>query len=313
MKCRDIIAKRTTKNRKTLPKPKSKSKQLIKPASIAAQKAWAGFPLGLKKELRRALPDTDKDKVPNGFDCRPRNKRRQESFLPADAAYLNSNPGITLGEYVAGGSEGDVFEVAGNRNFIVKLPKTYTSKFNTSSFKRAHNARSQELFNDEMTYYTNNDLYNKPLFIPTKVVPVTNPYIGNRQQLGLIKPKIAPVTDYSEPVPSRNLFRVTEAQLIDLRDKLVDLSYEGFGFEDGLQVGIDRAGRLLVYDLGKMAKYRPGSDRPFHVNNNAWQEFLGDIGRFPTTNSAYKRYGMILKRGWSSANLRELENTVKPY
>lgn len=81
--------------------------------------------------------------------------------------------------------------------------------------------------------------------------------------------------------------------------QLLELTYEGFAFEDGLQVGIDRTGRLLIYDTGKMKKYPPGSDQPFFVNDRAWWDFLRHIGKDVNSVSKYRRkYSGIVKPEW---------------
>ena len=60
-------------------------------------------------------------------------------------------------------------------------------------------------------------------------------------------------------------------------------------FVDGLQIGVDDAGRVLQYDIGFMQRDKPGSDRPFEVNNVHWSEFISE---FP---GGIKKFGSITK------------------
>jgi hypothetical protein len=94
----------------------------LTPASIVSQKKWSSFPVAKRNKLRKMLPDRDKDGVPNIFDCHPRNKCKQESFLPSDDAYVKSLKTVKLGKYINGGENGQIFEVADNPDFIVKIP-----------------------------------------------------------------------------------------------------------------------------------------------------------------------------------------------
>jgi len=51
----------------------------MKGASIPMQSLWSGFSKQKKKGLRTTLIDSDKDGVPNKFDCQPHNAYKQDS------------------------------------------------------------------------------------------------------------------------------------------------------------------------------------------------------------------------------------------
>ena len=115
-------------NHLTTPKKKTllvTPKKKVAPASIVAQKAWGGLSKLVKGELRKSLPDNDRDGVPNGFDCRPKNKRRQEAFLPKDAQYIESHSTIKLGKRIGSGYCGDVHNIVGNTRLVAKVPKFF--------------------------------------------------------------------------------------------------------------------------------------------------------------------------------------------
>ena len=129
--------------------------QKPKNASVSAQKAWAKMPSSLKKELRGQLPDHDKDKVPTGFDCRPLNKNKQESFLPDDFKYIKNKISVVPTSNIIGkGTNGIIMPVKGNKNLVVKVEKS----------------AAWSPVDKEGEFFSKNNLDKEPLFIPTKAV-----------------------------------------------------------------------------------------------------------------------------------------------
>ena len=271
----------------------TKHKKKLTPASIASQKKWSSLPVTQKSQLRKILPDKDKDGVPNKYDCHPKNKRRQESFLPTDAAFLNTNPEIKLGKKIGNGAFGDIYSVANNRNLVIKVPRYFIDKDNVRPTDRVTllTAKLNEI-DEEAKLYNNNDLNDEPLFIPTKIVDIGRTDCASRSFVGLVRPKIMPLTDKTKNVNPQTRNRMTDASLIDLRKKVLDLSHKGYAIWDGLQVGMDKAGRILLYDVGIVTKYRGKDDMVFKLNNEVWLRFLRDVGR---TND-FERYGGALRR-----------------
>ena len=284
-----VMAKRlvTPKKKTLLITPKKK----VAPASIVAQKTWGGLSKLVKNELRKTLPDRDRDGVPNGFDCRPRNRRKQEQFLPADQDYLDSNPSISLGEKLASGTHGDIYHVRGNRNLVVKVQQAGLG--------------GELAYEKESRAYKYLDLNNEPLFIPTKEVEVKSQHGWQ----GLVRPKLAMITDQESCVSSQRLRGITDSQIESLRRKVINLSHKGFSFKDGLQIGRDVRGRLLLYDAGYFERHPEGSNEPFYENQSQWLAFLRKIGKisspewinngYPTVeayNEAMRKYGTINKQ-----------------
>jgi hypothetical protein len=262
-------------------------KKKIQNASKPAQKAWHNFPGMLKSELRRVLPDSDHDGVPNGFDCHPKNKRKQEEFLQQDEQYLDSHPLVKMGKFLGKGCVGQVREIRGNPNLVVKTVRSYEGKEGEDVVESIRDGKfaTKEL-KVEANFFTKNKLEKEPLFIPTRVVK-----IGPEKKLGLIHPKVHDRVEYYphfhiEGKNGKSAF--TPSRLKTLRQHIIDLSYKGFVFVDGLQIGVDDAGRILQYDIGFMQRDKPGSDRPFEVNNVHWQEFISEFG-------GPQKYGSIVK------------------
>ena len=74
-----ILGTKTTPKRvfKTTPKRVVKK---TKGASLLKQKQWQNMGTVKRSLLRTKLKDSDKDGVPNKFDCRPGNKFRQDGY-----------------------------------------------------------------------------------------------------------------------------------------------------------------------------------------------------------------------------------------
>ena len=205
----------------------------------------------------------------------PKNKKRQEGFLPVDLAYLNSNPSIEAGKSIGFGDKANVFEVKGNRNLVMKVPK-------------GNDSWLRDLVDEEGDQFNRFGLHNEPLFIPTKVI-----YVGDDEDSYpiLVRPKVAPITDYTGKVKPQNLKRVTKSLLEAIRRKLIDLSWKGFAIHDGLQLGLDKAGRPLLYDFGGLEKFAPSDKMAFKVNNEQWFYFLRKVTNKVICESDMVTYG----------------------
>jgi hypothetical protein len=258
-------------------------KRKIQPASIGAQKAWGGFPLGLKRELSGMLPDYDGDNVPNGFDCVPTNRRKQESFLPQDAQFLATHSKFGLGKYLGKGCVGEVREMRGNKNLIIKTTRSYEGATDVVSEIKDGKFAKREL-KKESDDFIKYKLEKEPLFIPTKTVK-----IGADGRMALIRPKVHVLVEYYPHFKVSNKQLVKPENLVKLRNDLIDLSKKGYVFEDGLQLGIDDVGRILMYDIGFLRRDSPGSDRAFQINDMHWNEFISEFA------GGVAKYGHITK------------------
>lgn len=243
----------------------SKYKNKPKNASIQAQKAWLSMPAKLKRELRKQLIDTDRDGAPDGFDCRPQNKKKQESFLPEDARITSKLKHVVSTKTIGSGDNGKVQKITTNKNLVVKT---------------GYDGYSLQ---DEQKFFTKNKLAKEPIFSPSKAVTV-----GRTNTYGLLRPLIKPILDSND----KQKIKLTKTELLHLRTKLINLSMKGYVFEDGLQLGKDRAGRILQFDYGLMYRTKNVTDA-FFYNNIAWSVFLDNInmtGKIPKlTKPAKKR------------------------
>ena len=269
----------------------------LTPASIVSQKKWSSLPITKKRKLRNLLPDHDKDGVPNKYDCRPNNKRKQETFLPADETYIQTDPEIKLGKYISEGFNGEVYELAGNRHFVVKVPLGYYNIHHypmSERLQKINNTRKS--IERELKFYDDLDLYHDPLFIPTKAIDLGTNDLNNGNYIGLLRPKIAPIIDLTKKTPIATKLRVTDSQIRQLREHLIRLSKRGISIDDGLQLGFDIAGRILIYDADGLKVSIHDIPDAFDTNNGAWTRFLKRLA--PTrSNCDVNHYGSIVPSG----------------
>jgi hypothetical protein len=130
-----------------------------------------------------------------------------------------------------------------------------------------------------------NKLAREPLFVPTKPVK-----IKGTSKTGLLRPIITPIIEPSYHIVENNIHLLTDSKLKQLREKLIELSYKGYAFTDGLQLGADKQGRILQFDLGSMRKFmRNGKPTAaaFTVNNNEWRALLRHLKK------SFKTYGLV--------------------
>ena len=119
---------------------------------------------------------------------------------------------------------------------------------------------------------------------------------GNEYPI-MIRPKVIPIIDtsnYDYRPPAKVVKQLTDTKLEEIRRKLIQISHQGIALNDGLQIGLDPAGRPLIYDAGRMCTYAPGHPKPFQVNDNVWMGLLGMLGKLQSyDNSDIEKYGFV--------------------
>lgn len=247
----------------------------IRRATPEAQNAWQHLTRQAQKVLIGYLGDYDKDGVANGFDCRPKLKKFQEDFLPDDKKFVSDMKSVKTGKLLGRGCVGEVYNIKGNDNLVVKLPRAGARRYSARKLSSDALKDAEEEMKKEAATFQKYNLTEQPLFVPTKVLTVE---IQDRGKvIAMIRPKVKTVTEYYPDLHIKN--PISDKQLRQLRDDLIILSEEGFCFVDGLQLGIDRAGRVLIYDIGFIEKEPRGSERPYRVNDYQWQEILETLGK----------------------------------
>jgi hypothetical protein len=238
----------------------------------------------IKKKIVQNKLTTKKKLTTKSIASRP----RKEAFLPADAEYLRTHS-IKLGKLITKGTRGEVWEVANNKDLVVKTPKgVHDTGF---QYGRQHDYDMMHGdWEDEADLAINNNLDDIPLAIPTKIVNLGSLGLRKGNIRGMVRPRVAPVFDYAEEVPEQNIKRLNAKAIETIRQKLITLSYQGYMLRDGLQIGLDKAGRPLLFDMGH---FRRSSriDEVFEHNNDAWDEFLDVIGK--GGNAGLMKYGEV--------------------
>lgn len=246
-------------------------------ASIADQKAWAMMPKSAKQRLSKRLTNADGDKVPDGYDCRIRDRSRQEAFLAADQKIIGKLKSVKPGKLISHGGAGNVSTVEGLPGFVVKTPVNKKNSY--------YNEERKDGFEYERRFYKKHGLLGLPLFIPSKDVTVNG-------HPAILRPSVTVISEPNRIISRKITGKITRHQLEDMRQKIIKLSNLGYMFYDGFQIGYDKSGRLLAYDCGEMEK--TNSRDAFSVNNQEWLYFLTEqLGRAKTHTEAAKKYGQI--------------------
>lgn len=253
-------------------------KKKLTPASIISQKKWGALPITKKNDLRKKLPDRDKDGVPNKYDCRPNNKRKQEAFLSQDNAYLNSTSHIEPGEYLNEGLYGAVYSVKKNPKLVVKVPIGFVPNGKSVTERRNDVLWCADAINKEADVYNELGLERQELFSPTRIINLGRTDVSSENFIGLVRPRVK-VADQMDA-------KVTREQLEALRRKIINISHNGYALMDGVQVGFDSTGRILQYDLDGVEKL--SVEKAFIENNISWLSYLKSIGRIGKYNSVPK-------------------------
>ena len=225
-------------------------------ASVADQKAWALMPKSAKQRLSKRLRNSDGDSAPDGYDCHVRDRLRQEAFLTADQKIIGKLKTVTPGKLISHGGAGNVNTVNGLPDFVVKTPVNKKNSY--------YSDRRKAGFDNERRFYNKHDLLDEPLFIPTKEVKIGN-------ATGLLRPSVTVLSEPNRIISRKITSKITDKQLAVMRQKLIHLSIDGYLFQDGLQIGIDKSGRLLEYDCGEMVITTPA--KAFEYNNQEWLLF----------------------------------------
>lgn len=208
--------------------------------------------------MAKHLVKPKKKLTPKSIASRP----RKEAFMPSDLAYLRKKSSIILGDHVGSGSVGDVYGVQDNPNLVAKVATGLVNKgVNDPWVKVARH----ELFNE----WSRADSYGankQPLMTPTKAMPIKGRYTDEGKPVyALVRPRVKGIWKA----------KVTDSMIEQIRRKLISLTEDGFMFTDGLQIGLDRAGRPLVFDLGDV-ELANSIQEAYFTNNAMWKLFLED-------------------------------------
>lgn len=237
-----------------------------------------------------------------------RKKLRREEFLPDDMAWidkrLRSEQPIELGDFIAEGCSGSVFTVKGNKNVVIKVPKYYNEMeevYHGKDFPQAKRTRRD--LRIEATEVDEFGCNRAPLFAPSRIIKLPGKTPSGGDYIGILRPSVKPIMDNAKSVPSARLKKLTNGQLEEIRFNLIKLSYQGYTITDGLQIGLDRIGRPLMYDLGNITKEENPSKHMLKIifmdNNLMWISFLCFIGKQGDVNQLLAKYGAIEYDGMS--------------
>lgn len=218
-------------------------------------------------------------------------KFKRESFLPSDRRYIDENHArqqYEIDQLIGEGQNGEVWSIKGSKNLVVKLPPCQIDMDEhkkLSFFDQVDCANIQA----ELDAYNRFGISGNPIIIPTERAKVRGP--RGRNVNGIVRPFVEPIVDYAKShAPGRS--KLTDKHIEFIRRNVIELSEQGVGLQDGIQLGFDRAGRPMIYDLGGIVHI---GNRAYEQNRIAWKNFLYDIGVTSARDSDMKR--ALLKYG----------------
>jgi hypothetical protein len=148
---------------------------------------------------------------------------------------------------------------------VIKVPKRfipYTDTEKMQDIDTRTNLFRVLLLKEIETY---NKLKKLKIIIPTRVVKLGVKTASGDDYLGLVRPKLK--TSLSD------LIKLSDEQLFEFRDNLVELSEAGYEVAGWLQVGIDSLGKVQIYDIGDI-KHCEDKKSAYSGNDSAWYTFL---------------------------------------
>jgi hypothetical protein len=198
------------------------------------QKQWGSFSLAKKQNLRKTNKDTDKDGVPDLWDCQPRNPFKQDKYSEKELDKIASLGSIKVGRKLGWGGFGAVHEIVPSDSsksdiadeFVVKISleasrydelarsgggtsyehspsKTFERFVEREGYEFAEGDRSYKSVIDEYRDYKALGLEDMSLVLPAK--PTIVELEGGKRAFAILKPRVNPVSE-------RHMFSDKEAE-----------------------------------------------------------------------------------------------------
>jgi len=186
-------------------------------------------------------------------------------FSSRDAAWINSNPIIFGSKELGSGAAGRVYELDNNPSLVVKvprrfLPQSYLDEKYTGLDKRT--AITRPFIRKEIEIY--NNVKNLEIIVPTVAVNLGVKTASGEDYIGLVRPKL-----------DTSFKTLSDEQILDLRDMLIELSQACYRVRGPLQIGINNVGRCQIYDMGfESLRYCADKEVISYYNNFYFSNFL---------------------------------------
>lgn len=201
-----------------------------------------------------------------------------KSKKSSGSSFVLSRNTVSIGSRIGAGTNADIHKVKGHSDLVVKLARGYHNsgiRFPTEDDADMAVGFGQMAIRSEARFIVQNKMTKYSMFRPTKII--CKKHSDTEQKyIGIVRPKVIPILDYTVHGVKSKLPRVTISQLSYIHDQIVKLSKEGIVFSDGIQIGFDKHKKPIVYDAGGIYK-TTDIKHAFKENEEVWQEFLGEI------------------------------------
>lgn len=261
-------------------------------APIKKQKQWNSFSEKKKQNLRKQHRDTDKDGVPDIWDCQPRNPFKQDRYVQEELDEIKSFGEIELGAGIGRGGSGSVYNIKAKNassqnaaaNYVVKVSNAasnyheHVTRNGAKPLKCRHKSFEKcaagtkyddgylEIIEYEYEDYHDQGYEDMSLILP--VMPVRVKVAGGKTTFGLLEPKVDVKSErlhlqYKDD-PKDSYKTTSQEEIRQVYDGMQQLTNHGVAVWDFIQGGTanrPHGVKYHIFDTGAVSSPQRFTDR----------------------------------------------------